>query len=251
MSRNFELLQKLGKELEMFDYGWETDLEPVAAPQPDVKPPQFDLEPAQRDEVMKLVQRVFLVSAAEAPRIVTFCGLEPGGDSGWICSRASEVLASQVAGSVCVVDANFREPGLHRHFGVECGSGLTEALQHNEPIKKLVRPLRPNLWLLTCGNQAEEWQALLGSDRTRARINELRAQFDYVMIDAPALNPGNDVVALGHASQGVVLVLKAHSSRREVAREAVKDFARAGVRVLGAVLSRRTFPIPDQIYKRL
>jgi protein-tyrosine kinase len=259
MSRNFELLQKVGKDLEMFDCGLDPELDPAPVPpsppssvlESEIRPLQFDLEPEQRDELMKLVQRLFLARGTEVTRVVTFCSLEGGEDSGWVCSRAAEVLASQVAGTVCVVDANLREPGLHRHFGLDCGRGLTNALQQGEPIRGFVRRVQRNLWLLTCGDQAQQWVAWLGSDLVRARINELRAEFDYVVIAAPALNPGNDVVTLGQASQGVVLVLKAHSSRRQVAREAVKDFANAGVRVLGAVLNRRAFPIPDEIYKRL
>ena len=252
MSRNFDLLKNLGKELEMLDYAPVSDQREVSPVQPaTVKPPEFDMDPGQRDEVMKLVQRVFLAGGSEAARVVTFCGLEPGGDSGWICSRAAEVLASQVAGSICVVDANLREPGLHRYFGMEAGPGLTNALRQSEPVSSLVQRIRENLWLLSCGDEAGEWHALLGSDRTRARIQELRSEFDYVLIDAPVINPGNDVMAIGQSSEGVVLVLKAHSSRKEVARKAVKDFGNAGVRVLGAVLNDRTFPIPDQIYRRL
>jgi Mrp family chromosome partitioning ATPase len=256
MSRNFELLQKLGKELDIFAPEAETEIEAPIGPQEvealPAKPPRFDMDPRQRDEVTKLVQRVFLVSESGGARVVTFCALEPGGDSSWICSRAAEMLAAQVTGTVCVVDANFVRPSLHLQFGTECGNGLTDALQHSDAIQRYLRPSGVrNLWFLSCGGEAGQWQALLGSDRMRARLAELRAEFDYVLIDAPALNPSNDVMALGHASEGVVIVLKANSSRREVARKAVKDFENASVRVLGAVLSDRTFPIPENIYKKL
>ncbi|MFZ0761207.1 MAG: CpsD/CapB family tyrosine-protein kinase [Candidatus Sulfotelmatobacter sp.] len=256
MSRNFELLQKLGKELDMFDPAPEKQVvaavEQSEAELAPARPPQFDLDPRQRDEITKLVQRVFLAAGPEGSRVVTFCGIEAGGGSSWICARAAEMLAAQVAGTVCAVDANFPEPGLHQHFGLECGDGLTNALQFSDPIRKYVHPTASrNLWLLSCGGEAREWQSLLGSDRMRARLAELRADFDYVLIDAPALNPSNDVVALGHASEGVVLVLKANASRREVARKAVKDLENASVRVLGAVLNNRTFPIPENIYKKL
>ena len=254
MSRNFDLLRNLGKDLDMMEYAPVVDRREVtpAVPTAPMRPPEFDMEPGQRDELTKLVQRVFLSGGPEAARVVTFCGLGMGGDSGWICSRAAEVLSSLVAGSVVVVDANLREPGLHRYFGVDDpGAGLTNALQQNDPINSLVRRIHENLWLLSCGDQAEEWAALLSSDRTRARIQELRGDFDYVLIDAPAANPGNDVIALGKSSEGVVMVLKAHESRKEVARQVVAGFGNAGVKVLGAVLNNRTFPIPDKIYKRL
>jgi Mrp family chromosome partitioning ATPase len=46
-------------------------------------------------------------------------------------------------------------------------------------------------------------------------------------------------------------MLKANSSRREIARKAVQDLQAANVRVLGAVLNQRTFPIPEALYKKL
>jgi Mrp family chromosome partitioning ATPase len=49
----------------------------------------------------------------------------------------------------------------------------------------------------------------------------------------------------------VVLVLKANSTRKDRARSAVQDLNNAKVRVLGAVLNQRTFPIPDSIYNKL
>jgi Mrp family chromosome partitioning ATPase len=72
-----------------------------------------------------------------------------------------------------------------------------------------------------------------------------------VLIDSPALSLCNDGILLGRATEGVVLVLKAHSSRRDSARKAIKDLQNAEVRILGAVLNQRTFPIPQKIYDLL
>jgi len=45
--------------------------------------------------------------------------------------------------------------------------------------------------------------------------------------------------------------LKANSSRKETARNALRDFQTANVRIFGAVLNERTFPIPEAIYNKL
>jgi len=74
--------------------------------------------------------------------------------------------------------------------------------------------------------------------------------FDYVLVDSSAMSSANDAISLGAAADGVILVLKANSSRKETARNAVRDFQAANVRVLGAVLNQRTFPIPDSIYNK-
>jgi len=259
MSRNFELLQNLGKAQEILEASGlpvaGTELEgPLAIPLHDsnVTPSPLAMEEEQREEVAKLVQRVFLLPNKDMARAVAFSGTEPGNGCSWICARAAEILAAHVAGTVCIVDANLRVPSLHAYFGVENHHGLTESLSSAEPLRSFVHPIGgKNLWLLSCGAETENWQALLGSDRMRLRLAELRSQVDYVLVDGPALTAGNDAVSLALSMDGLVLVLKANSSRRDSVRKAVQDLHEAGVRVLGAVLNQRTFPIPEKLYSRL
>jgi capsular exopolysaccharide synthesis family protein len=259
MSRNFELMQNLGKEREMFEA---TAAAPAVVAEPptakvapapvELQPLQLKMEAAQRDEMFKLVQRVFLMPGAANGRAVVIAGTESGNGASWICARVAEVLASQVSGSVCVVDANLRSPGLHKEFGVPNHFGLTDALQVSDPIRRFVTSLsRPNLWLLSCGAEIDGMHNMLGSDRMRAIVPELQREFDYVLIDAPPMETSDDAIVLGRCAEGIVVVLKAHSSRRETARKAVRDLEHASVRVLGAVLNRRTFPVPEAIYRKL
>jgi Mrp family chromosome partitioning ATPase len=256
MSRNFELLQNLGKEQDIFQA---EILETAVAPLPpapmaelSVAPLTLAMDEAQRDELAKLVQRLFLVPGMDAPRVVVVSGTESGSGCSWVCARMAEMLASQVSASVCVVDANFSAPGLHREYGTENVHGLCDALRDPDSIRKFARPIgRENLWLLSSGAESAQWPALISSDRMRMRMTELRQEFHYVLIDAPAINAANDGIVLGRSAEGVVVVIKANSSRRETARKAVQELENAKVRVLGAVLNQRTFPVPQGIYDRL
>jgi len=255
MSRNFELLQNLGKEQDMFRAELlEETVAPPPVPLPELKvaPLLLEMDDAQRDELAKLVQRLFIVPGADAPRVVAVSGTESGSGCSWVCARMAEMLASQVSASVCVVDANFSAPGLHVQFQTENRLGLCDALRDPEAIRKFAQRIgRENLWLLSSGADSARWPALTSSDRMRMRLAELRQEFHYVLIDTPAINATNDGIVLGRAAEGVLMVIKANSSRRETARKAVQELESAKVRVLGAVLNQRTYPIPRKIYDRL
>jgi Mrp family chromosome partitioning ATPase len=104
---------------------------------------------------------------------------------------------------------------------------------------------------VTAGTEVPDAHTLLGSTRLAGYIAELRRNFDYVLIDSPAASLYTDSVLLGSMADGVALVMKANVSRRSAASKIVEDFSAARVRVLGAVLNQRTFPVPQAIYSRL
>jgi capsular exopolysaccharide synthesis family protein len=248
MSRNFDLLQNANRSFEVL----QAEVEPESATAAPAEPPlPLRIEGTELDELTRLVNRVF-VSGSESPRQVMFIGTEPDSGSSRICARTAEVLASHHSGSVCVVDANLRNPSLHEQFGIENHFGLTEALQQAGSIRKYSRTFAGGkLSLVSSGSAVDNWQALLASRQMQTRMTELRQEFDYVLIDIPPVNLFAEGLMLGRMSDGLILVLKAHSSRREVAQKVVKELKTAKVRLLGAILNERRFPIPKALYQRL
>lgn len=252
MSRNFELLSQVGKMQEIA----QTPAEPLAsileegAEESAVLTASLSVPGAVRDEIVKLVRNLFFVPGENAPRRVVFTGTEAGTGCSWICAQAAEILASQVHGSVCVVDCNLQAPTLHQRFDVPNLHGLTDALLTPGPLRSYLQRLsRPNLWLLSSGSVQTNQPTLLSSESMRTRLAKLYAQFDYVLLDVAALNTSNDGIALGSSADGVVIVVRANASRREIARKTLQELQGAKVPALGVVLNQRTFPIPQAIYK--
>ncbi len=252
MSKNFELMQQAEIKLDL-----------PATPKPGPQLPNgggngyaegghFNLDSVAREESLKLVQNVFLRQGKDSPRAVVFAGIDSGSGCSGICAHTAEILASQNLGTVCMVDANLRSPSLPEYFGVTNHYGLTDALRKNDSIRTFAKPVRlANLFLLSCGSQASDSTNLLNSDVMKSRVAELRKEFDYVLIDSPPLQTYADGVAVGQLADGLVLVLEAHSTRREAAARVAEDLRAAQIRILGAVLNKRTFPIPESLYHLL
>jgi len=119
------------------------------------------------------------------------------------------------------------------------------------PIIDFTVRIAGNLWLLPSGSSTAEAHGLFASPQLCSRIAELREVFDYVLIDAPAFGSNSDAVMLGQMSDGVILVVEANCTRRETARMAKETFEGARVKLLGAILNNRTFPIPEALYRML
>jgi capsular exopolysaccharide synthesis family protein len=205
-----------------------------------------------RKESHKLVQSIFLLRREDSPKVVAFSGIDSGNGCSWICAQAALILAGQKVGTVCLVDANLRSPSLPELFGVTNHFGLTDALAKDGSIRDFTKAARSdNLCLLSCGSRASESSGLLNSETMKARVAELRTEFDYVLIDSPPLNTYSDGMAVGQLADGVVLILEANSTRRETATKVTETLRAAQIKILAAVLNKRTFPIPGFLYDRL
>jgi Mrp family chromosome partitioning ATPase len=250
MSKNFELMQQasigIRQEPAILGASWTDRFEAHR----DFG--NFDDDKASREESLKLIQRIFVGQGASRTRMVVFAGIDGDPECSRICARTARVLADNVAGSVCLVDANLRSPLLAAILDVSNYKGLMDSLIDGAPIRSFVRQVGPeNLWLLPCGSLASESRTLLNSDRLNARLAELNEQFDHVLIVGPALSQYAEAAALGKMTDGLVVILEANTTRRGSALKAIEMLRGAQVELLGAVLNNRTFPIPEFVYRRL
>jgi Mrp family chromosome partitioning ATPase len=242
MSRNWDLLQKLGKDQELLNQNPLPEVIPSADAAGSFPAQSVGMSPASSgglQQIESLVQQIFLAPTADAPHTAVFTGTETQNGSSWVCARTAEMLAARVNTPVCAVDCNLRDPGLHTQFSASNEQGLAEALLEGEAMRTYPRQLGgSNLWLVSAGTRTDAAQTFVTSDNMRQRIAELRAEFAYVLLDSAAVSLVNDAVALSSWCDGVVLVLRAQNSRREAARKAMKDFQAAKAKVLGAVLNQ-------------
>jgi Mrp family chromosome partitioning ATPase len=269
MSRNFELLQRAERESGTVPFSGSVlqSAAAVTAPATSVDATPVDTvaefpEPGgsrlnlkagiPKAEIEKLVQRLFLAqsaSEAECARVVVFTSIDPGDGTTSICSVAADVLSHHTAASVCVVDARDHSNNAALRDCWERAN--VPQLRGADSIINCCTPITANLSVLSLGAHVGRQDQFRHADALRVRSRELRARFEYVLIDAPPLVESSESLLLGHIADGVVLVLRANSTRKEATRKVVADFETAGVRVLGVVLNHRRFPIPNALYPYL
>lgn len=213
---------------------------------------RFGAEELARQEQVKLVQRVFFAQSSRARRAVLFAGVERDNGCAQICLHAGHTLAQLTSQSVCVVDANFRSPVLHQLVGADNREGLAAAVEQPDSVSTFARRLQPaNLWLLPSGAPASDLDLLLTAERARPCLKALVALFNRILIYAPPINLYAESLALSQFVDGVVLVLAANATRREIVRKIRDHLDDLNIPLLGLVLNDRTFPIPKAVYRLL
>ncbi len=242
MSRNFELLAQVEQVLGAAPEVPRTE----AAREPKrVTARVANLDAIGREEMLRLVQQVFLSANGSAPHQVVFCGVDDGKGSSVVCAHAGRVLAARTSRPVCVVDANRHSPsGL---FEPDL-SGFNFAL--GTSVREQCQQIAENLWLAPASALTSDNGSASITD-VKARLDALRQEFEYILVDAPPAAAHSQTTLLGQAADGIVLVLEANATRRIAAKKTKESLQNGNLRLLGTVLNNRTFPVPEKLYRRL
>jgi len=198
-------------------------------------------------QIRGLVRQVFFPGWPKPARQVVFSAVQDG-DVGGLCMQVGETLAAQIPGSVCVVDAVTTACDQR---GEECDIPAPPGFSESHSFRDWSKQVSRKLWCaplkIFAGGNGNGWPP----EALSMALRELRLEFDYTVLQGPPAGISNEAALLGHLSDGVILVLEANATRRLAAQRAKQMFQEANVRLLGAVLSGRRFPIPEGIYHRL
>lgn len=215
-------------------------------PEPAIRP-TWDAGRFADEQIQKLVRQVFFPGWPKPARYVVFTAVDEDADLAGVCLNVGEALARHVDGRVGVIETTLEMPEFEDVFGVK---GAISAVKENfNSMRSAAHQISNRLWLVP---PTSFW----GTENISAAslentLNQMRHDFDYAVLHASPAAIRSEAAVLGHMCDGVVLVLKAHATHRVVAQKVKETLQAANVRVLGAVLSGRTFPIPENLYRRL
>ena len=162
----------------------------------------------------------------------------PGAGDGKSITAANLALtmAQAYQRTVVLVDADLRAPRVHALFGLESAPGLAEVLAGHATLDEaLLYVADQRLAILPAGTEPQFPTELLGSAAMRRALDQLRARFDRVLVDLPAVLPLADVAAAAPMSDGVLMVVRAGVTQRPALDQALGVLE--GDRVVGVVLN--------------
>ena len=182
--------------------------------------------------------RTRLTMSEEAGPLRSILVTSPGSGDGKSITAANLALtmAQEFQRNVVLVDADLRGSSVHALFGIDGTPGLADVVAGDASLDDALVYLPDyRLTVLPAGRTPRFPTELLGSTAMRRTIDALRARFDRILIDLPAVTPLADVGTVAPLADGVVMVVRAGITRRPVLDQALDAFNEH--KVLGIVLN--------------
>jgi non-specific protein-tyrosine kinase len=146
-----------------------------------------------------------------------------------------------------LVDADLRRPHLHKLFGLQNDAGLTSWMgeaARGKDVSSTPLALQEtrvaNLHVLTSGPVPPNPAEILASQRMVELLEKLRGMAEYVLFDTPPIIAVTDAAVLAPRTDGVLLVVNAGKTRRDLAIKARDMLRQVNANLLGVVLNNAT-----------
>jgi capsular exopolysaccharide synthesis family protein len=138
-----------------------------------------------------------------------------------------------------LIDADLRNPTLHKYLGIDNSRGLSNYLSSDMPALGVVRLTSvPNLYVIPAGPLPPNPVELLSGPKLHGMLRELGERFPQVILDAPPVLGIADALVLGNQVGAVLFVVAAAGTRKAHAKAALKRLRQAAVIPLGAVMTK-------------
>jgi capsular exopolysaccharide synthesis family protein len=166
--------------------------------------------------------RLVLMSAHRKSTVVLVTSAVKGEGKTSSALNLAYVLAHDLGKSTFIIDCDFKHPRLSRYAGLAEGPGLAEVLGENVPVDSCVQSLNGDPFsVLTGGSVSKHPVQLRQIEKLKALLETFRDRHDFIVLDTPPIYPLADVNVLANMADVVVLVIRAGTTPRDLAKRAL------------------------------
>ncbi len=161
--------------------------------------------------------------------------IQSEGKSSTACNTAYAL--AEVGKSVLLLEADLRRPTITSKLGLEKGPGLSNLLVTRTDYKEVLQqcPMCAGMHVITSGNIPPNPSELLASNRMTRLMQQLKADYDYIIVDLPPITPVSDALAISKFLDGMIMVVRGGVSDQKMLAESMRQLEMVDVRILGFV----------------
>jgi capsular exopolysaccharide synthesis family protein len=205
----------------------------------------FD-QTALATEFQRVSLKLEKLSPAKEPKSLLITSATMGEGKSTIASFLAIAMSQFEDRSTILVDADLRKPVINKLFSVNSRPGLTSLLRRKDDLQKTIKPtIFKNLKIITGGVPTPDADKILKLQTLKDLFNELKPTFMYTIIDSAPVMMLPDALNLSRAVDGVILVVNAGVTPKEVVKRASEALQDSGANMLGVILNNVKGALPD------
>jgi capsular exopolysaccharide synthesis family protein len=198
-----------------------------------------------KDDVSVVAERfkflrgsLLLSKPGRPPQVVLVTGPDKNAGKTFVACNLAMSL-TDLDKKVLIIDADLRNPQLHKIFRFRNRRGLSNVLSGQEALQNgcIVSTPIPNFYALLAGPPSPTPAELLGSKKMEETLAECTRHFDYVVLDSAPLLPVFDSHYLTVKCDANVLVVRSGQTSRNAVKQSLDLIERVGGKVTGVVLN--------------
>lgn len=147
------------------------------------------------------------------------------------------VAFSQLGKNVLLIDADLRRPSIHKKLKLVNTRGLYSILSGSASFDECVQAANKNFDVLTSGPLPSNPIELIESTALSNLLENLKERYEYIIFDSTPINVVSDAISLAPKTDGLVLVVKEGSTRKDDVRRAISACKFANIRILGTIIN--------------
>ncbi len=194
---------------------------------------------------------ILLSTAGHAPKSLLITSSLPSEGKTTTATNTAISLA-QTGAKVLIIDADMRRPRLHSVFNIMNGEGLSTLLSSELSKQEVDSVIKydegTKLHMLTAGPIPPNPAELIGSEQMANLLKLLQSEYTHIVVDSPPIASFTDGVLIASMVDGVILVVHAGKSSRQVIRRSRQILQDVGAKIFGVVLNNVNLRSQDNYY---
>ena len=202
------------------------------------------------EQFRRLRTHIIKPGVTNSPKIILISSAMSGEGKSLIAINLAIIIAVELHSHALLIDCDLRNPSISRWFGMSEKKGLSNYLIGEGDIPDLLVKTSVDKLTLMCGGTVQDNPVeLIGSDKMKTLIQDLKARYDdrYIILDSSPLLATTEPTVLNEMADAILLVVKSGETPRETVQQALKLVDKS--KVMGVILNNMEFKTKALIQK--
>jgi capsular exopolysaccharide synthesis family protein len=198
----------------------------------------LDPRSPEAESYRSLRTNILSSNLANPPKVLLFTSAHPEEGKSLTCTNLAIVMA-EIGKKTLLIDCDLRRPSIHNILGIDKAQGLSEVLYGTKDWDAVLKDIGiDNLHVITSGPIPHNPAEIIGSDKMKLFLEEIKQAFDIIILDAPCILAVTDALILSLLVDCIFMVVMAEKTPREAVLRAMSMLTDVKSNITGVIFNK-------------